>query len=249
MTQQDVYDAIIVGSGPNGSCAAKELTEAGMRVIVIEAGGWPVYNDFRFFQNKLLKKLGYRIKIDPRLLERQPIQSKCYAWESYPQSFVDDIDNPYTTPENKPFTWIRSRQVGGRIAVKGHGLQFMRFSDYEFKAASRDGYGDDWPIEYVDLVPYYERIEKWIGITGTPEHIPNMPDSAYLRARGMTQVEKSFKSAVERQGKGRRVIIKSLSRRPSTLAAAMKTGRLTLRSNAVVSHVIVDRNTGNLSSM
>jgi len=72
--------------------------------------------------------------------------TKAYAWRHNPHAFVDDADNPYTTPQEKPFTWIRARQVGGRVMVRGHGLHFYRFSDYDFKAASGDGFGVDWPI-------------------------------------------------------------------------------------------------------
>lgn len=244
MSEQNIYDAIVVGSGANGGWAAKQLTEAGMRVIMLEAGGRPVENNFLVFRQKLLKKLGYGITSDRRALERQPIQSRCYAWESHPQGFVDDIDNPYTTPEGKPFIWIRSRQLGGRTIVRNHGRQYYRLSDYEFKAASRDGYGEDWPIEHADLAPYYEFVERWISLTGTTENIPNLPDSVLLPATPMTYADQLLKSAVEDQWKDRHVIPRRTASSPSMLPRAMKSGRLTVRPNAVVSHIIVDTNTG-----
>ena len=146
MAKQIIYDAIVVGSGATGGWAAKELTEKGLRVIMLEAGrklhpakdfkmlAWPYDLKFRnaIPQTELFKK-------------RQPIQSKCYACDEYAnQLFVDDIDNPYTTAEGKPFDWIRGRQVGGRSLMWGR--QSYRLSDYEFKAATRDGFGVDWLI-------------------------------------------------------------------------------------------------------
>lgn len=244
MTKQNVYDVIVVGSGACGGWAAKELTEAGMHVMVIEAGR-RVPHDFLLLPQRIGRKLGYYSKARQRALERQPIQSGCPAWERNPHAFVDDLDNPYATPASKPFSWLRSRQLGGRMVVKGHGLQSYRLSDCEFKAASHDGYGEDWPIEYADLVPYYERIEQWIGVSGTAENIPHLPDSVFVPGKAMTYGQQLLKSAVELQWKDRRVIIARRALLPfSTLPAAMKTGRLTLRSNAVVCHVIVDKSTG-----
>src|SRR5207253_3231121 len=103
--------------------------------------------------------------------ERQPIQSRCYAANEYGYHlFVDDVDNPYTTPDDKPFWWIRSRMVGGRSVVWGR--QSYRYSDYEFKAASRDGFSEDWPISYQDLEPYYDQVEEFVGISGSSENLP-----------------------------------------------------------------------------
>lgn len=243
MTEQKIYDAIVIGSGATGGWAAKELTEGGMHVIVLEAGGRFLEDNFLLFQQKLRKKLGYPIATQKATM-RQPIQSKCYAWESHPHAFVDDIDNPYTTPEGKPFNWIRSRQVGGRMIVKSHGRQYYRFSDYEFKAASRDGYGEIWPIEHADLAPYYERVERWMGLRGTADNIPNLPDSVFLPGMAMTYGEELLKSTVEQKWNDRRVIVRRTASPPSTLPKAMKTNRLTLRPNAVVSHIIVDKNSG-----
>jgi choline dehydrogenase-like flavoprotein len=244
MAEQTIYDAIVIGSGASGGWAAKELTESGMQVIVLEAGG-PLLNDeLLLFQQKFRKKLGYNITADQKALERQPIQANCYAWQSHPHAFVDDINNPYTVTEDKPFTWIRGRQVGGRMRVKSHGRQFYRFSDYELKAASRDGYGEDWPIEYADLAPYYERVERWMALRGTADNIPNLPDSVLLPGVEMTYGDQLLKSAVEQKWEDRRVIGRRTASPPATLPAAMKTKRLTLRPNAVVSHIIIDQNTG-----
>jgi len=250
MTKQQVYDAIIVGSGATGGWAAKTLTEKGMRVLLLEAGSPLFKKNINYAQQKLaqLLKIGnYRGgAVNHQIArERQPIQSKCYAWNNCPDYFVDDIDNPYTTPEDKPFVWIRGRQVGGRMVVRAHGRQLYRFSDFQFKAASRDGYGEDWPISYADLESYYERVERWIGIRGIVENIPHLPDSVFLPDGKITLGEQLLKSVFESSKPyDYRVTLGRMARPKPTIAAAMKTGRLTLRSHSMVSHIIVDEDTG-----
>ncbi len=270
--KSNVYDAIVVGSGATGGWAAKELAEKGMRVIVLEAGRKtdPV-KDYRMLQWPYEVK--YRgVKDQTQVFKaRQAVQSKCYACTEYANHFfVDDVDNPYTTPTGKPFDWIRGRQVGGRSIMWGR--QSYRLSDYEFKAASRDGYGEDWPVSYDEMKPWYEYVEKFIGISGSVENLAQLPDSVYVPPMAMTCGEELLKKAVHANWKDRRVTIgrvamltKSLNGRAachycghcergcdthsyfsspgSTLPAAAKTGRMTLRPNAVVSHLIIDTNT------
>ncbi|MBO0862553.1 MAG: GMC family oxidoreductase, partial [Chloracidobacterium sp.] len=206
MSMQRSYDVIIVGSGATGGWAAKELTEKGLRVIMLEAGRkLDPEKDFRMLAFPY--DLKYRNLIpQTRLLKRQPIQSKCYACDEYASHlFVDDIDNPYTTASGKSFDWIRGRQVGGRTLMWGR--QSYRFSDYDFKAASRDGFGLDWPISHAELAPYYERVEHFVGISGTAENLPQLPDSVFLPPMSMTCGERLLKNAVERRWKERRVIM------------------------------------------
>ncbi len=273
MAKEDIYDAIVVGSGATGGWAAKELTEKGMRVIVLEAGR-KLDPEKDFNEHTWPYEIRYRGKVNSRDLygDRQPVQSKCYACNEYgKQFFVDDVDNPYTTADQKPFDWIRGRQVGGRTITWGR--QSYRLSDYEFKAASRDGYGDDWPISYAELSPYYDKVEEFIGVSGSYENVPNLPDGKFLPAMKLTCGEWLLKKAVEKKWKDRRVMIgraailtkkhngraachycghcdrgcstsSYFSSPGSTLPAAEKTGRLTLRTNAVASHVIVDTATG-----
>ncbi|HKA19328.1 MAG TPA: GMC family oxidoreductase [Blastocatellia bacterium] len=269
MAKDETYDAIVVGSGATGGWAAKELCEKGLRVIVLEAGrNLDPEKDF----TEHLWPYEARKRTPLIAPERQRVQSKCYACNSYGrQFFVDDIDNPYTTADKKPFDWIRGRHVGGRSITWGR--QSYRLSDYEFKAASRDGYGDDWPISYAELAPYYDKVEEFVGVSGAYENIPNLPDGKFLPAMKMTCGEWLLKRAVERRWKDRKVTIgraailtqkhngraachycghcdrgcstySYFSSPGSTLPAAAKTGRLTLRSNAVASHVIVDTKTG-----
>ncbi|HEV8486344.1 MAG TPA: GMC family oxidoreductase [Blastocatellia bacterium] len=273
MAMQNIYDAVIVGSGATGGYAAKELAEKGMRVIVLEAGRKLDPNkDFR--EHTWPYEVPYRGTVNQQILfrERQRVQSRCYACNEYGHHFfVDDVDNPYTTPEGRPFDWIRGRQVGGRTITWGR--QSYRLSDYEFKAASRDGYGEDWPFSYADLAPYYDRVERFVGISGAYENLPQLPDGRFLPAMKMTCGEHLLKKAVEGKWKDRRVTIgrsailtQALGGRAkchfcghcdrgcttasyfsspgSTLPAAAKTGRMTLRTNAVASHIIVDPKTG-----
>src|ERR1041384_3052773 len=268
MAKAIIYDAIVVGSGATGGWAAKELTEKGMRVIVLEAGR-KLDPEKDFTEHLWPYEVGRYTQADRA---RQKVQSRCYACNSYGrQFFVDDIDNPYTTPDKKPFDWIRGRHVGGRSITWGR--QSYRLSDYEFKAASRDGYGDDWPISYAELSPYYDKVEEFVGISGAYENIPNLPDGKFLPAMHMTCGERLLKKAVESRWKDRHVTIgrtailtqkhngraarhycghcdrgcttsSYFSSPGSTLPAAEKTGRLTLCPNSVASHVIVDTKTG-----
>ncbi|HVG39584.1 MAG TPA: GMC family oxidoreductase [Pyrinomonadaceae bacterium] len=275
---QTLYDVIVVGSGATGGMAAKELTEKGLRVLILEAGrkvdpekeynmlAWPYE----------LKRRGFG---DQRELERtQPIQSRCYACNEYSGKwFVNDLENPYTTPPDKPFFWIRSRQTGGRSLPWGR--QSYRLSNYDFKAKTHDGYGDDWPISYEDLVPYYERVERFVGISGNYEKLPQLPDSIFQPPMGLTCGEIILRDSIAKMKEPLRrltigrvaILTKTIhqgtpdqraachfcghcergcdtasyySSVSSTLPAAERTGRSTLVPHAVVSHVVLDKNTG-----
>lgn len=272
MAKTPSYDAIVVGSGATGGWAAKELTEKGLRVLLLEAGKMlDPDKDFKMVAYPYELKYRGVVPQEQLLKARQPIQSKCYACTEYGNHlFVDDVDNPYTTPNGKPFDWIRGRHVGGRSIMWGR--QSYRLSDYELKAYSHDGYGDDWPLSHAELAPYYERVERFAGISGATEGLPQLPDSVFLPPMAMTCAERALKKAVEKNWPQRKVIMgrvamltkahngraachycghcergcstNSMFNTPgSTLPAAMKTKRLTLRTNSVVSHLIVDTNT------
>jgi glucoside 3-dehydrogenase (cytochrome c) catalytic subunit len=180
-----IYDAVIVGSGATGGWAARDLSMAGLNVLVLEAGrktnpakeynmlAWPYELERRGF--------GDRASLE----KTQPIQSKCYACNEYSRKwFVNDFENPYTTPPDRPFYWIRSRQTGGRTLPWGR--QSYRLSNFDFKAKSHDGYGEDWPFSYEDLVPYYEKVERYVGISGREEKLPQLPDSIFLPPMNLT---------------------------------------------------------------
>ena len=157
--EDKIYDALIVGSGASGGWVAKELSEKGMEVLMLEAGpprvpsrdftehAWPYQVRYRGFGNQ------------KQMLAKQPVQRLCYACDEYShQFFVDDNEHPYTFPADKPFMWIRGRQVGGKTFCWAR--ESYRYSDYEFKAARRDGYEEDWPFTYAELEPYYDRVER-----------------------------------------------------------------------------------------
>jgi choline dehydrogenase-like flavoprotein len=254
----EVHDAIVVGSGATGGWAAKALTESGLRVLVLEAG---TDGDGEGTDAARPAPRGLHMR------ERQKVQSQCYACSPGKNHlFVDDIDNPYSTPAGKPFLWIRGRQVGGRsLTWAGHSY---RMSDLDFKAATHDGFGEDWPITHADLAGYYDQVERFMGVSGSREAIPNLPDGSFCEPSAMTTGERRFKQAVERRWSNRRVISgRSAARRTtgalgrpdestsyissneSSLRAARATGRLTLRSGAVASQVLVDQGSGRASGI
>jgi choline dehydrogenase-like flavoprotein len=261
VSPKDPFDAIVVGSGATGGWAAKKLTEAGMRVAMLEAGKKITPKDFT--EHKPSWQLPY-LGLSPKIREERPIQGLCYACREYNYDwFVNDRENPYT--QAKPFYWIRQRVLGGRSMSWGR--QSYRMSDLDFKAASHDGYGDDWPISYDEMVPYYEEVERFVGISGTAEHLPQLPDSVFLPGMDMTCGEQILRKAVmdkfgrvvtigrvailTKQHNGRAachycgpceqgcVTFSYYSSPWTTIAAAQKTGRLTLMTDAVVSHVIM----------
>ena len=162
----EVFDAIVVGSGATGGYAAKKLTEAGMTVALLEAGKAITPKDFTEHQMPWdLPGLG----LDESGMEKtRPIQSKCPGCTPYNYSwFVNDLENPYVTEEEKPFYWFRQRVLGGRSLSWGR--QTYRMGPLDFKAATHDGYGDDWPITYEEMVPYFEEVERYVGISGQEE--------------------------------------------------------------------------------
>jgi choline dehydrogenase-like flavoprotein len=265
---RDVFDAVVVGSGASGGWVAKALTEAGLRTAVLEAGRRldPAVD---FSEHKRPWEMPRRgARYGPRAsVEEQPVQKQCYQCDEYTHHlFVKDTELPYTTPPDKPFAWIRGRHVGGKSITWAR--QSYRLSDYDLKAASRDGFGEDWPIAYADLAPYYERVERFIGISGQAEGLPQLPDSVFLPPMALTCGEQHQRGTLRAKfGRtltiGRTAILtENLHGRPkchycgpcsrgcstgsyysspaSTLPAAQRTGRLTLVPDAVVSHLEVD---------
>ncbi len=263
-----IYDALVVGSGASGGWVAKELTENGMEVLMLEAGpprvpsrdftehAWPYQVRYRGFGNQ------------KQMLTDQPVQRLCYACDEYShQFFVNDNEHPYTFPSDKPFMWIRGRQVGGKTFCWAR--ESYRYSDYEFQAASRDGYEENWPFTYAELEPYYDRVESYIGVSGSREGLGQMPDGKFLPPMNLSCGEVFAKDIIEKQF-GWRVMPDRVANltvphngRPAchycdqcqrgchtasyfnspsvTLPAAAHTGKFTLKSDAVVSHVITNR--------
>ncbi|MCP3102450.1 GMC family oxidoreductase [Myxococcus sp. K15C18031901] len=249
-TSKTTFDAVVVGSGACGGWAAKQLTEAGLNVLVLEAGRSNTADRLLWTWHRVKQKLlGYRAETDEKRKQRQSVQSSTFAWPFHPHAFVDDVDNPYTTPADAPFSWIRARQVGGRTSVKAHGRQFYRLSDFNFKAGSQDGHGPDWPLTLADLAPHYETVERWMGIHGNRDGLDTLPDSVFTAPITMTPAEQWLKEHVERRWPDRRVIVRRTASAPVTLPAALKTGRLTLRTHAVVNQVQYDDKQGRVTGV
>lgn len=262
-----IYDALIVGSGASGGWVAKELTERGIEVLMLEAGP-PRIPTRDFTEHVWPYQLKYRGFGDQEaLLKRQPIQRLCYACDEYShQFFVNDDEHPYTFPPGKPFMWIRGRQVGGKTFCWAR--ESYRYSDNEFKAASRDGYGEDWPFDYKELEPYYDKVENFIGVSGSREGLPQMPDGRFLPPMNLSCGSLLAKQVIEKKF-GWRVMPDRMANltvphngRPAchycgecqrgcytasyfnspavTLPAAARTGKFTLESDAVVSHLVMN---------
>ena len=263
------YDAIVVGSGISGGWAAKELTERGLKTIVLEAGG-AVDPGKDFVEHVQPWEMHFRGLGDRAQLSRDhPIQRDCYACDEVGHKFfVNDAENPYTTPDDAPFKWFRGRQVGGRSITWGR--QVYRWSDLDFEANAKDGHGTDWPIRYKDIAPWYTHVERFIGVTGAHEGLSQLPDGDFLPPMPMTCVEEDARPKILKAFGGQRVMTigrAAILTKPhngrmpchycgpcergcvthsyfnslgSTLPAARKTGKLTLRPNSVVAEVLYD---------
>ena len=189
------FDVIVVGSGASGGWAAKRLSEAGVRVALVDCG--KPHGDADFTEHKPAWELKYRDRADELMRKTRPVQKDCYACMEYNQHwFANDLEEPYTTPEDKPFSWQgRLRVIGGRTNVWGR--QSYRLSDLDFKARSHDGYGEDWPLSYADLSPYYDIVERYVGISGDAEGVSELPDGEFLPGMPMTCGETRLKTRVK----------------------------------------------------
>ncbi|HLK19191.1 MAG TPA: GMC family oxidoreductase [Bryobacteraceae bacterium] len=256
-----IFDAIVVGSGATGGWAAKRLSEAGLSVALLEAGR--NVSPSEFTEHMPAYKLHFR-DMSPEIVKTRPVQKQCYACMEYNYDwFVNDLENPYSTPKDKPFTWQRLRILGGRTMVWGR--QSYRLSDLDFKAYSHDGYGQDWPISYADLAPYYDIAEDYVGISGSKENNPALPDGRFLPPMALTCGEEFMRDRVKKalghtvtigrvamltqnhNGRAachycgpceRGCITNSYFSSPfTTVKDALKTGKCTLVTNAVVAHI------------
>ncbi|MDR2379927.1 MAG: NAD(P)-binding protein, partial [Bifidobacteriaceae bacterium] len=180
MTSTDrKYDVIVVGSGPAGSAAVAELTERGLDVLLLEAGRAVRPEDFNLPKPAAPRAMGMDLWPRAQAMLRGQFRQACRPYYSPTTNrfLVNDLEDPYTTPPGRPYLWVRGKLVGGRMHSYGRVLQ--RMSDADFKAASVDGYGDDWPISYADLEPWYERAEALVGVRGDRDGLVHLPDSNY----------------------------------------------------------------------
>ncbi len=262
------YDALIIGSGITGGWAAKELTEKGLNVLILEAGRPISPSDY--VEHTPVWELKYRYWDNREEREKtQYVQRECYyACDEFSNKFfVKDSENPYTSDPGKHFSWIRGRQVGGKSITWGR--QSYRWSDLDFEANLKDSVAVDWPIRYADIAPWYDYVEEFAGISGQAEGLPQLPDGKFLPPMEMTCVEQDVRDALTkhyddrimtigrsavltRVHKGRAachycgvchrgcVTQSYFSSLNSTLPAAMKTGKLTIRPYSVVHSLIFD---------
>ncbi|GAA4413933.1 GMC family oxidoreductase [Nibrella viscosa] len=198
------FDAIVIGSGISGGWAAKELTGGGLRTLVLERG-----RDVKHIQDYPTAMTqpwefqhGEQLTKDYR--DANPIASRCYAnREDASHFFVKDAEHPYI--QDKPFDWIRGYQVGGKSLMWARGTQ--RWSQYDFDGPARDGFAVEWPIGYQDIAPWYSYVEKFAGISGNKDGLPQLPDGEFLPPHEQSCVEKYFTDQMAKQYKGARPII------------------------------------------
>jgi len=252
------YDVCIIGSGAAGGTAAKVLTEGGLNVRMLEAG--PPVDPARDYKEHLWPyDLPHRgVGIGGR--------GDNFGEFLAPNGFWEITGEPYTTAKGSQFRWFRSRIVGGR--TNHWGRIALRFAPVDFKARSTDGAGDDWPITYEEISPYYDKVESFIGVYGTKENVPSAPDGIFLPAPKLRCTDLIVKKACDKINvtcipARRAVLTKPLNGRPAChycgqcgrgcttasnfsssqvmIPPAQATGRLTLITNAMAREVIVGK--------
>jgi choline dehydrogenase-like flavoprotein len=268
--EQNTYDAIVIGSGISGGWAAKELTEKGLRTIMLERGRDFVHVKDYVSASKDPWDFAHRGKVTQVQIKERPYIARNWgATEAVMDYWAKDIDCPYT--EIKPFNWWRAYQLGGRSILWGR--QSYRWSDHDFEGNARDGWAIDWPIRYKDLAPWYDHVEKFAGVSGSLEGLEQLPDGHFLPPMEMNCVERDVAARIKDHYKGqRRMIIGRsanltvpipgrtkcefrnrcwegcpfggyFSTQSSTLPAAVATGKLTVRPFSIVTQIIYNKDT------
>ena len=266
----NTYDAIVIGSGISGGWAAKELTEKGLKTILLERG-----RDIKHIQdytnaNKNPWEFPHRGGRTQEMIQNYPVLKRDYPLNETNLDFwVNEKECPYT--ETKRFDWYRGYHVGGRSLMWGR--QSYRHSDIDFEANAKEGIGVDWPIRYRDIAPWYDYAEKFAGISGTNEAFPGYPDGQLMPPMPLNCVEKDVADRVRKHYNNARIITNArvanitkplegrtacqfrnkcwlgcpfggyFSTQSSTLPAAVKTGNLTLRPFSIVTKIIYDKDT------
>lgn len=265
------YDAIVVGSGISGGWAAKELTEKGLKVLMLERG-----QDVRHIEDyqSALKhpwEFPHRGRRTQEMVKQYPVLKRDYPLnEMNLDWWASDQDCPYT--EIKRFDWFRGYHVGGRSLTWGR--QSYRLADLDFEANAKEGIAVDWPVRYADIKAWYDHVESFIGVQGNRDGIPHLPDGMFTPAMPLNIVEKDVAARIQQHYKGARHLIMGrsanttearegrapcayrnkcwlgcplgayFSTQSSTLPAAMKTGNLTVRPYSIVTQVLYDRDSG-----
>ncbi|PWU02163.1 MAG: GMC family oxidoreductase [Bacteroidetes bacterium] len=273
---ENVFDAIVIGSGISGGWAAKELTEKGLKTIMLERGR--NIEHIRDYTNATKDpwEFPHRGGRTQEMIKDYPVLKRDYPLsETNLDYWVNEKESPYT--EIKRFDWFRGYHVGGRSLMWGR--QSYRWSDLDFEANAKDGHGVDWPIRYKDIAPWYDHVEKFAGISGSKEGLPQLPDGQFLPPMDMTCVEKDVAARIKEHYKGQRAMIigrtanltKAIpdrtpcqfrnkcalgcpfggyfSTQSSTLPAARKTGNLTVRPWSIVTKILYDKDTKKASGV
>lgn len=263
--KQHTYDAIIVGSGISGGWAAKELCEKGLKVLMLERGENVVHPDYPT-ATKDPWDFKHRLNLSVEDKKKHFVQSRHWSFrEDNKHFYINDQENIYE--ETKRFDWIRGDIVGGRSVLWSRAC--YRWSDLDFEANLKDGYGVDWPVRYKDIAPWYDYVESFIGVSGQAAGIPHLPDGIFQPPFEMNVVEKFFKKKIESTFQDRYVIMGRtanltqpvkgrgvcmardlchrgcpygayFSTNASTLPAAFATGNFTLRPHSLVNKVLYD---------
>lgn len=266
----NTYDAIVVGSGISGGWAAKELTEKGLKTLMLERGRNIEHVKDYVNANKAPWEFPHRGGRTQQMIEDHPVLKRDYVLTEVNLDYwVNEKESPYV--EVKPFDWFRGYHVGGRSLMWGR--QSYRWHNSDFEANLKDGIGVDWPIRYADLAPWYSYAEKFAGISGNRDGVPILPDGDFMPAMDMNVVEKDVSARLKAYYKGNRHMIIGrtanitvphegrtncqyrnkcwlgcpfgayFSTQSATLPAAMKTGNLTLRPWSIVTKVLYDKDT------
>ncbi|NKI30588.1 GMC oxidoreductase [Croceivirga thetidis] len=267
--EKNTYDAIVIGSGISGGWAAKELCEKGLKTLVLERGRMVEHIKDYPTATKNVWELPHRNQLTREQQEQNPILSRCYAYQPATEHFfVKDNEHPYI--QKKPFDWIRGYQVGGKSLLWARWTQ--RWSDLDFEANAKEGIAVDWPIRYEDIAPWYSYVERFAGISGNRDGLPQIPDGEFLPPMEMNCIESHFKDQLKSLYDDRHLVISRtanlsqphlgrgqcqhrdlcyrgcpfgayFSSNSSTLPAAEKTGNLTIRPMSVVHSIIYDKTT------
>jgi choline dehydrogenase-like flavoprotein len=264
----NVYDAIVIGSGISGGWAAKELCEKGLKTIMLERGMDIKHVKDYVNANKEAWNYPHRGRRTQEMINEYPVLKRDYPLsETNLDYWCKDSESPYT--EIKRFDWFRGYHVGGRSLMWGR--QSYRFSDHDFEANARDGHGIDWPVRYKEIAPWYDYAEKFAGISGNRDGLDILPDGQFMPPMEMNCVEIDFAAKLKEKFNGNRHVIIGrtanitqplpgrtncqfrnkcalgcpfggyFSTQSSTLPAAMKTGNLTVRPWAIVTKILYDK--------
>lgn len=234
------YDVLIIGSGASGGMAAYVLAQKGIKCLMLDAG--PAVDRERDTELKAIYDLPYRGFGQPG---RFPHVTQ--ANEFTANRWADEKQNPYSYDPDSPYYWVRVRSIGGKTQLWGRAS--WRLSDYEFKCKDHDGFGENWPVEYRDLAPYYDKIEPIFQVTGRKEGLPQIPDGVFITNDNPDPLSiQRFKESAQKHGvptiKARRSSAPAASSTVLLLPTALATNNLKVVPNAVVREITVDRNTG-----